>query len=48
MAQASKRSLLVRGLDGWGAIWLSTMAIIGGVWYLLRDVAKWIVRAARN
>ncbi len=48
MAQASKRSLLVRGLEGWGAIWLSTMAIIGGVWYLLRDVAKWIVRAITN
>ncbi len=48
MAQASKRSLLVRGLDGGGAICLSTMAIIGGVWYLLRDVAKWIVRAITN
>ncbi len=48
MAQASKRSLLVRGLDGLGAICLSTMAIIGGVWYLLRDVAKWIVRAITN
>ncbi len=48
MAQASKRSLLVRGLEGWGAIWLSTMAIIGGVGYLLRDVSLWIVRAATH
>ena len=48
MAQASKRSLLVRGLEGSGAIWLSTMAIIGGVGYLLRDVSLWIVRAATH
>lgn len=40
-----RRSILIRGLDRWGALWINTFDLAGGVWYLLRDVMVWILRA---
>ena len=45
MSDTTRTSPLIKALEGWGAIWLSTFAIIGGVWYLIRDVATWLGRA---
>lgn len=42
--QSPKRSLIVRGLDRWGAMWLSVFELLGGVSYLVRDVGVWITR----
>jgi phospholipid/cholesterol/gamma-HCH transport system permease protein len=36
----------VRLLAAWGELWLVTFGLIGGVWYLLCDVAVWIWRTA--
>lgn len=44
-AEPSRRSLVVRSLDRWGGLWLGTFGLIGGVWYLIHDVAVWIMRA---
>ena len=38
-------SLPLRLLDFWGELWLRAFALIGGVTYLLFDVAGWISRA---
>ncbi len=43
--QPAKRSILIRSLDRWGAIWIDTFALLGGVGYLIYDVAVWISRA---
>ncbi len=50
MAQPAetKRSLVVRGLDRWGAVWIDTFHIIGGVFYLIRDVVTWVARSLIN
>jgi phospholipid/cholesterol/gamma-HCH transport system permease protein len=45
VAEATKRALLVRTFDAWGALWLSTFYVVGGVWYLARDAARWVVRS---
>jgi phospholipid/cholesterol/gamma-HCH transport system permease protein len=37
--------LPLRLLDLWGDVWLRAFALIGGVWYLLRDVMVWTFRA---
>jgi phospholipid/cholesterol/gamma-HCH transport system permease protein len=37
--------VVIRGLDRWGALWTGTFNLIGGVWYLIHDVAVWILRA---
>lgn len=45
MAEPFRRSYLVRGLETWGAVWIGSFQVAGGVWYLLRDVFTWIVRS---
>ena len=40
-----KRPLLVRCFDRWGAMWLRIFSLIGGVSYLIRDVAGWVGRS---
>ena len=40
-----KRPLIVRSFEQWGALWLRTFALIGGVWYLIRDVGMWVGRS---
>ena len=42
---ATKRSFVIRGLDRVGGYWLDRFALIGGVYYLLHDVTKWIWRS---
>ncbi len=42
----TRSSLPVRLLDQWGDLWNRVFALIGGVWYLIYDVATWILRAA--
>ena len=37
--------MIVRLLDEWGALWNRTFELIGGVSYLIRDVAVWLLRA---
>ncbi len=43
-ADARPPSPPIRLIAGWGALWLRTFALIGGVAYLVADVATWIVR----
>ena len=45
MADASRRSTIVRAIDRWGALWLDVFCLIGGTWYLIHDVSVWIMRA---
>ncbi len=45
---ATKRSFVIRGLDRVGGFWLDRFALIGGVYYLIHDVAKWIWRSIVN
>jgi len=40
-----KRPLIVRGFERWGALWLRIFSLIGGVSYLIRDVATWVGRS---
>ncbi|MEE8155937.1 MAG: ABC transporter permease [Phycisphaerales bacterium] len=40
-----KRPLIVRGFEHWGAMWLRIFGLIGGVSYLIRDVAAWVGRS---
>lgn len=40
-----KRPLVVRSFEHWGALWLRVFALIGGVWYLIHDVAIWVLRS---
>ena len=40
-----KRPLIVRSFEHWGAIWLRIFGLIGGVSYLIRDVAAWVGRS---
>ena len=40
-----KRSLVIRGLDRWGAMWMDTLGLLGAVYYLIRDVTMWIARS---
>ncbi|MEE8459043.1 MAG: ABC transporter permease [Phycisphaerales bacterium] len=42
---ATKRSLVIRGLDRVGGFCLDRLALIGGVYYLLQDVAMWLWRS---
>ncbi len=44
----TKRSFIIRGLDRVGGFWLDRFALIGGVYYLIHDVAKWIWRSIVN
>ena len=37
-------NLLIYLLDAWGALWLRTFHMIGGVYFLLEDVIVWLVR----
>ena len=37
--------LLTRALATWGDLWNRTFELIGGVWYLIRDVLGWILRS---
>ncbi len=41
----TKRSFVIRGLDRVGGFWLDRFALIGGVYYLIQDVAMWIWRS---
>jgi len=45
VSQSRKPGLAIRALDGWGALWNQTFALIGGVFYLIHDVLKWLARA---
>ena len=45
MSDTTRTSPLIKALEGWGAIWLTTFGLIGGVWYLIRDVMTWLGRA---
>ncbi len=40
-----KRPLIVRSFEHWGAMWLRIFSLIGGVSYLIRDVARWVGRS---
>lgn len=40
-----KESFLARAMARWGELWLGIFGFIGGVSYLLRDVAVWLLRA---
>ncbi len=40
-----KRPLIVRSFEHWGAMWLRIFGLIGGVSYLIRDVAGWVGRS---
>ena len=40
-----KRPLIVRSFEQWGALWLRTFGLIGGVWYLIQDVGMWVARS---
>ncbi len=40
-----KRPLLVRSFEPFGAMWLRIFSLIGGVSYLIRDVAAWVGRS---
>ena len=40
-----KRPLIVRSFEHWGALWLRIFGLIGGVSYLIRDVAAWVGRS---
>ncbi len=42
---ATKHSFVIRGLDRVGGFWLDRFALIGGVYYLIQDVAMWIWRS---
>jgi len=35
----------VRSFEQWGALWIRTFGLIGGVSYLIRDVAMWVARS---
>ncbi len=45
---ATKRSFVIRGLDRVGGFWLDRFALVGGVYYLIHDVVKWIWRSIVN
>ena len=45
---ATKRSVVIRGLDRVGGFWLDRLALVGGVYYLLQDVAMWLWRSLVN
>lgn len=40
--------LVLRALDRWGALWNRTFALIGGLSWLLFDVAGWLLRGVRR
>ncbi len=40
-----KRPLIVRSFEHWGAMWLRIFSLIGGVSYLIQDVARWVGRS---
>lgn len=40
----TRRSIPIRLLDRWGALWLRTFALIGGVFYLILDVLGWVIK----
>lgn len=43
-ADSKRPFLLVRLLERWGALWVRTFDLIGGVFYLMRDVLSWVGR----
>jgi phospholipid/cholesterol/gamma-HCH transport system permease protein len=45
VANEEGSGVLVRVLDAWGGLWTRTFGLIGGVWYLLVDVARWLFRS---
>jgi phospholipid/cholesterol/gamma-HCH transport system permease protein len=44
-AERTHTPLVIRLLDEWGGLWLRTLELIGGVWYLIHDVVIWVYRA---
>jgi phospholipid/cholesterol/gamma-HCH transport system permease protein len=40
-----RRMFLIRGLDRVGSMCLDTFALIGGIWYIVHDVAGWCLRS---
>ncbi len=44
-ASTPPRSLLIRGLDRWGAMAMAVFGLVGGVFFLIRDVCVWIIRS---
>jgi phospholipid/cholesterol/gamma-HCH transport system permease protein len=45
MNDAPQQPFPIRLLDLWGGLWIRAFALIGGVAWLLNDVARWILRA---
>jgi len=43
----TRDNLFIRGLGRWGDLWLSVFALLGGLAYLIFDVATWLVRTVR-
>lgn len=41
-SSSERPNLLIRSLDAWGGVWNNTFELIGGVSYLVRDVAGWL------
>ncbi len=44
-AEERKPSIALRLLEQWGALWMRTFDLIGGVSYLIRDVTTWVKKA---
>ncbi len=44
-AGEQKPSIALRLLEQWGDLWMRTFDLMGGVWYLIIDVATWVKKA---
>ena len=44
-AEEQKPSIALRLLEQWGDLWMRTFDLIGGVCYLIKDVAIWVKKA---
>lgn len=42
--QPTQDSFFIRALGRWGGLWNRIFELIGGVWYLIVDVARWLLR----
>lgn len=45
VAAEPKSGILIRGLNRWGQLWIDVFALVGGVWYLIVDIVRWMIRA---
>lgn len=44
-AKEQKMPIALRLLERWGDLWMRTFDLIGGVFYLIKDVASWVRKA---